>query len=263
MSISRQTSFWRIIFLLITLITISSCQSNSDTWERIQHTQTLRVGLDPTYPPFENADSGTLEGLDVDLAEEIGRELNLTIEFVYFGYDGLYDALATQQVDVLLSALVSDISKTKDFAFSDPYFNAGQYLVAHQETAAAQTITEMADLANQTVAVEIGSEGHVQAIAWERRVPNLTIITLPTADDALWLVLQQEADVALVDQVSGRLYIQQFPTLTLIPEPVTVEPYVLVTRIADETLLQKLDGALEALEEDGRLETIQAAWLDS
>ena len=27
-------------------------------------------------------------------------------EFVYFGYDGLYDALATEQVDVLISALV-------------------------------------------------------------------------------------------------------------------------------------------------------------
>ena len=121
----------------------------------------------------------------------------------------------------------------------------------------------MADLADKTAAVEIGSEGHVQVIAWERRVPNLTIMTLPSADDALWVVLQQEADVAIVDHVSGRLYRQQFPTLTLLPQPVTAEPYVLVTRVTDQTLLTNLDNALETLHENGQLDTIQTRWLDT
>ena len=50
--------------------------------------------------------SPPLEGFDIDLASAIATDLGLTAEFVYFGYDGLYDALQTEQVDVLISALV-------------------------------------------------------------------------------------------------------------------------------------------------------------
>lgn len=217
------------------------------------------VGLDPTFPPFENGDTGELHGIDVDLARAIGEQLGVEVRFSYLGYDGLYDALATEQVDVLLSALVIDLGKTKDFAYTRPYFNAGQFLVVHRETADIET---QDDLGGRVVAVELGSEGHVQAIQWERRVPNLTIQPVNTPDDALWLVLQKEADAAVVDQVSGRLYIRNAPELQLLEEPITVEPYAAVVRIDNQTLLEKLDNTLADMEESGELDAIIARWLD-
>ncbi len=239
-----------------------ACQVNGETWTRVEQSGVLRVGLDPTYPPFENGDRGQLVGLDVDLARALGEQLGVEIEFVYFGYDGLYDALGTGQVDVLLSALVVDVGKTKDFAYGEPYFNAGQFLVVRSDTADTGSLSEMEDLTGRTAAVEIGSEGHVQLIEWQRRVPDLEVMTLPSADDALWVVLQGEADVAVVDQVSGRLYRQNFPDLVLVGDPVTVEPYAAVTRIGDAILLKKLDEALASLGESGELALIQARWLD-
>lgn len=217
------------------------------------------VGLDPTFPPFENGDTGELHGIDVDLARAIGEQLGVEVRFSYLGYDGLYDALATEQVDVLLSALVIDLGKTQDFAYTRPYFNAGQFLVVHRETADIET---QDDLGGRVVAVELGSEGHVQAIQWERRVPNLTIQPVNTPDDALWLVLQKEADAAVVDQVSGRLYIRNAPELQLLEEPITVEPYAAVVRIDNQTLLEKLDNTLADMEESGELDALIARWLD-
>jgi polar amino acid transport system substrate-binding protein len=106
------------------------------------------------------------------------------VQFSYFGYDGLYDGLYTDQVDMLISALVIDPTRTKDFAYSEPYFNAGQVLVSP----AGNPLTRVEELTGRVLAVEVGSEGHVQATLLARQLPNLTIRTFPTPDFGLWLL---------------------------------------------------------------------------
>ena len=242
------------------LLLLTACTPADNSWQRIQDSGFLVVGLDPTFPPFENADTGDLHGLDVDLAYALGEELGVAIEFRYFGYDGLYDALGTGQVDVLISALVIEQNKMRDFAYSDPYFNAGQFLVTHENQ--AEQLNEVADLTGRTVAVEIGSEGHVQATQWARQVRDLTIRPLPTAEDALWVVLQEEVDTAVVDHVTARLYRQNAPQLQLSPDPLTAEPYAIVVRADDKTLLDQLNQALAKLLITNQLTSIHQRWLD-
>lgn len=254
----REIGVLRFTFYVLCLTLLPACQSNSATWEHIQETGVLHVGLDPTYPPFEVIDEAGLRGLDVDLARAIATDLGLEVEFVYFGYDGLYDALATKQVDVLISALVVAPERTRDFAYSEPYFNAGEILIVPaQET----RIREMADLDGRTLAVELGAQGHVEATGWQRRLSTLIVIPYNTADAALAAVDNNEADAALVDAISGHLYLAGHPTLKPTGSPVTVEPFALVVRREDELLLQNLNESLDRLRNSGQLRETVDFWL--
>jgi ABC-type amino acid transport substrate-binding protein len=235
------------------------CATADDSWERVQTAGVLRVGLDPTYPPFEVDDGGNLVGLDVDLAKAIADDLGLEVQFVYFGYDGLYDALATEQVDVLISALVIIPERTRDFSYSEPYFNAGEILIVPANN---ETITSMADLGGQTVAVELGSLGHVEATEWAKRVENLEIVTFSTAVEAMTAVQQDEAHAALTDAISGRLFLRDHDGLKRLPQSVTVEPFALVVRSKDEQLLTMLNQSLATLQQSGQLDQIEAQWLE-
>jgi len=248
---------------------IIGCQSADQSWERVSETGVLRVGLDPTFPPFEVADEQGLRGLDVDLAHALADDLGVTPEFTYFGYDGLYDALATGQVDVLISALVVVPERTRDVAYSQSYFNAGEILVVPETE--TQAISDLEDLNGRTLAVELGALGHVEAISWSRQLPDLTIQTFDSVDAALAAVAAGKADAGLVEAVNGRLYLAQQTAepspgqnpLTRLAEPVTVEPYALVVRIEDQMLLERLNQSLTALITSGRLETIVEHWLGS
>ena len=253
------------LLLIFAVALLVGCGDKDDSWPRIEREGVLRVGLDPTFPPFEvtvesadSADSG-VAGLDVDLAHALAGELGLEAEFVYFGYDGLYDALATEQVDVLISALVIVPGRMRDFAYSEPYFNAGEILVIP----AGSTIEEMADLDGKWLAVELGAQGHVEATQWAKRLPDLTVLPYASAEYALDAVSAGEADAALVDGVSGRLYLKDHPGSALLRggSPVTVEPYAMVVRIEDEVLLAKLDEALSSLTATGELESLIERWL--
>ena len=256
-------SAWAPLYLVIILIMImpllAGCGQKDDSWQRIQREGVLRVGLDPTFPPFEVTADPDVSGLDVDLARALADEMGLEAEFVYFGYDGLYDALTTGQVDVLISALVIVPGRMRDFAYSEPYFNAGEILVSPTSS----PVEDMAGLDGKKLAVELGAQGHVEATQWAKRLQDLTVLPYPSSDEALDAVALGEADAALVDGVSGRLYLQERSDLALkrANQPVTVEPYAMVVRIEDETLLARLDEALSSLSANGELEKLTERWL--
>ena len=240
------------------LVVLSACQAKDDSWQRVATAGVLRVGLDPTYPPFEFDEGDGVAGIDVDLARALADELGLEVQFVLFGYDGLYDALGTHQVDVLISGLVIVPERGRDFAYSDPYFNAGELLII--QTAMVGEIESMADLNGRSLTVELGAQGHVEATVWERRLPELTIQPLPTAAEALTAVLENKTDAALVDAISAHLFLGQQPGLTAVAEPVTVDPFAIVVRREDEQLRQTLNQTLTTIDERGQLDDILAKW---
>lgn len=246
--------------LLLLILLLAGCRPAGGIWPQIQAGGVLRVGLDPTYPPFESTEGGELHGFDVDLARALATDLGLTAEFVHLGFDGLYDALDTGQVDVLLSALVIQPERTRDFAYSEPYFNAGQLLLLP----AGSAVRSVADLPGRVVAVELGAEGHVLATEYARRLPNLTIAPYNTPDEALAAVAAGAADAAITDAISAYLYLAANGTgLHPAGEPLTTEPFALVVRIEDEQLLDQLNQSLARLQAGGQLATIRARWLES
>lgn len=245
--------------LLATVLLLAACRDpQGATWQRIKESGVLRVGVDPTYPPFAVAEGDEVRGLDADLARAVATDLGLEVQFTYFGFDGLYDALDTEQVDVLISAMVVAPHRMKDFAYSDPYFNAGQLLLA---PAGETDVGEMRDLRGRTVAVELGSPGHMAANQWQRRVPDLTVNRYNTPDEALDAVAAGRADAAVVDGISARLYLATNDGVQVAGDPVTVEPYAMVVRIEDKALLEKLNESLDRLQEGGRLDEMIGRWL--
>lgn len=249
----------RFIVLLCLALLLAACRGDEDTWAQIVASGVLRVGVDPTFPPFAAADGPDVWGLDIDLARALAGDLGLEPRFTYFGYDGLYDALATRQVDVLISALVVAPERTEDVVYTSTYFDAGQVLIVPVGTG----ITGMEVLDGRTLAVELGALGHVEARAWQARLQELAVVTYDSADEALEAAAAGAADAALVDSVGGRLYLRDHRDagLVLLDPPVVSEPYAIAVRIGDRTLVHRLNEALSRLERSGELHEISSRWL--
>ena len=56
--------------------------------------KTLRIGTDPTYPPFESKNAqGQLVGFDIDLANEICKRIETKCSYVESDFDALIPSL--------------------------------------------------------------------------------------------------------------------------------------------------------------------------
>jgi len=231
-------------------------QEEDVAWERVQATGVLRVGVDASYPPFEDVTpEGDLAGFDIDLANEIGRRLGVEVAFVNMGYDGLFDAALVGEVEVLISALVAGPEQLGRVEYTTPYFNAGDVLIVPR----GSTIQTMEDLESQTLAVEYGSGGDIEARAWERRLANLDIIRHEDAAAAVDAVISGEADAALVDGVSGRLAVGMHQELTL-GEYVTEYLFAAAVAPDSDDLRREINAVIREIMRDGTIAEIANRW---
>ena len=259
--------------LLLALLALVGCgPANDPSLARVQEAGVLRVGLDPSWPPFEYVDpaSGQVAGLDVDLARAIGRELGVEVAFVVRGWEGLYGALGDGQFDAILSALPYDPWRTKEALYSISYFNAGPVLVARGELGGAlgpdlESGQQARALAGYTVHVEFGAESDVQARRLADKGAQIEIVTHETAAAALDALASahSDAEAAIVDAVSARLYLRE-PAgqgLWIAGEPLYDELYVIAVHPDAASLQAALDQALIDLRESGELDALLDRWL--
>lgn len=229
---------------------------NDGTWDRIQRGGVMRVGMDASYPPFSDTPSGIPVGLDVDLANEIGRRLGVHIQVVNMGFDGLYDGLQTDQVDALISALSVDPSKLGNVLYTRPYIDAGQVIVA-----TSSSYHQMSDLDGDIVAVEYGSSADEVSRTWQRRLHQLTVIHFTTTDDALAAARMGNADAALVDNIAAQLYRRSHPDIIISEQTVAPEPYRVAVRLSSPDLAGAINAVLNEMADDGTLAVILKRWL--
>lgn len=247
--------FWALVLLLLLAALVLPPWLDDDVRRRIAATGTLRVGLDPAYPPFENTVQGELAGYDVDLARALGARLGLEVVFVPMAYDGLYDALISGQVDVILSSYPYSAELCGRERCTRPYFQAGQVLVVR----AGSPIGGPADLAGRTVGVEWGGPGDVLVRPWAASGQIGRRAAFMGPQECLDALAAGEVDAVVVDRISALT--AGGPALVVLEPPLHDEAFVAVVAARAAWLHRRLDRALGRLQAEGLLEELEARWV--
>ncbi len=228
------------------------------TWAAMQERGTWRVGLDPSFPPFEMLDeAGAPTGYDVELAQAIAQSWGLEAEIVALGFDSLLDAVQAGKVDSVVSALPYDPRATRDIAYSTPYFEAGVQLAIR----AGSPITGVAGLDGQTVAVEWGSMGDMAGRRLQRAGSTLTLAPYATPDEAVAALADDPSITALlVDGVTLRQAQGRGAALAAVGPALESNAYVIASAPQATLLQENIDQALTALRADGTLGALEDRW---
>lgn len=237
------------------------------TWLAMQERGTWRVGLDPSFPPFEMLDeNGTPVGYDIALAERMANDWGMQLEIVPIGFDSLLDALQTGQVDSVVSALPYDPRATQNVAFSEPYFEAGVRLAVRQNsTLASVQITDAADfapaLSNLRIAVEWGSVSDGVGRRLQETAPTIELIPFATPEEAADALITDSAiNALLIDNVSLRQRQGAGAPLIAIGPALEGNPYVIAMPREAQTLHTNVASALQLLDETGVRQALADEW---
>jgi glutamine transport system substrate-binding protein len=242
---------------LVILLTLCACGPAPDAWREQLPQGVLRIGIDPSNPPFAYATDDPFSpyaGFEIDLSRALAACLHVEFVFVGLGYDGLYDALSADRADVVIAALPIDPARRGAVAYSTPYFNAGLVLVTRESA-----VRGMADLAGRTLAFEYGAIAHGVALEWTRRIARFTLQPHESAAHALSAVQSGAADAALTDAVSARL--AQRATS---PALHSVQNVLLAaaTRADRPSLGAAIDAAVRDLSASGALTDLEQLYFD-
>lgn len=233
-------------------------------WQTILSRGVLRIGIDPGVARFSFFDENGWAGFDADVAREIAERLNLTIEAVPVGYDGFYDALVTERVDVSMSALVADAARTSEVAFSQPYVDVGVRLIGPERA----VYRSPSDLRGR-VGVLLGTAADRTARYYERRVAGLSRGAVADASQVIegirvgtfdWVMLDAMAVLGTacqsIEPRMGGVQTEGARCFALQPQP-----YVMAAARSNARLIDEVNRAVQAMQADGTLDRIAQKWL--
>ena len=165
--------------------------------------ETIVVGLDDTFAPMGFRDeSGELIGFDIDLANKVGEELGVNIEFKPIDWNAKEMELKAGTIDCVWNGMSVTPERKENMALSDKYLNNKIVLMA-----LADSDTDVTD-ASQLADLKIGTQVDSSALgvlksneAYDSFKDNVQ--EYDTYDTAIMDLKAGRIDVIAVDQVLG------------------------------------------------------------
>jgi ABC-type amino acid transport substrate-binding protein len=219
----------------------------------------LVVATSGDSPPYATRRAGTITGLEVDLALEVGKVLGRPVRFVDVPWDTLFDQLGSGHADVVMAGVTVTAERERRFAFAEPYLRTGiGALVRHDELkrfGARDAVCK----SRIRVAVIRKTTGEREL---RHRCPAMIPRVYETADDAVLDLTRHRIHAVVHDApVLAYLMSQQATTLDLLPTAIADEPLAWMVRHDDAALRQTLNDALATMGRAGTLDRVLEKWI--
>ena len=97
---------------------LSGAAFADDTLAKVKAAGVLKVGTETEFAPFDFIDAGEHVGLNVDLFDEIGKELGVKIEWVTLPWDGVLPGLEAGKFDMVAGPATITKARMEHYRFS-------------------------------------------------------------------------------------------------------------------------------------------------
>jgi polar amino acid transport system substrate-binding protein len=230
----------------------------------VQDAGRIVVAIEAAFPPmeFKHPNDGSFDGFDVDLANEIGKRLGVTIEFQDQAFDQLINSVATGRADMLLSALSDTGEREQRLDFID-YFYSGALAFTSQEQSA--TVTDLSALCGELVAMSKGTDFVQTFESWsQENCPadqQIQIGEFPGSQESRLQVVQGRAAAAVEGpDTFGWLVKQQPDSFVAIPPVLNPTPYGMGFVKGNDVLRDAVFAAVQEIFADGTYQTLLDKW---
>jgi polar amino acid transport system substrate-binding protein len=246
--------------------TTQEVQQHSDlnsqsAYERILKNNTIRVGY-ISYPPslIKDPNSGQLSGIFYDVLEEIGKNMDLKIDFIEeVTWGTMIQEVNSGKVDIICTGIWPSSARGKLADFTNPiYFSP---IRAYVKTGNTNFDGDLSKINSEKVKISV-IDGEMTSIIANYDFPKAQLVSLTQSSDVpqvLLNVASGKAEVTFVEPIIANQYLQKNPnTIREVAnvKPLRVFPNVMMVGKGEGKLLSTLNTSIEELANNGYIEKI-------
>ncbi|CBW29522.1 lysine/arginine/ornithine ABC transporter substrate-binding protein [Haemophilus influenzae] len=218
--------------------------------------QELTFAMEPSYPPFETTNAkGEIIGFDVDVANAICQEIQVTCKFKSETFDSLIPSLKAKRFDAAISAIDITDARAKQVLFSDAYYDSSASYVALKGKATLESA--------KNIGVQNGTTFQQYTVAETKQYSPKSYASL---QNAILDLKSGRIDIILGDTAVLSDMISKEPEIQFIGEKVTNKKYFgnglgIAMHKSNKDLAAQLNKGLAAIKANGEYQKIYDKWM--
>lgn len=222
----------------------------------------LKIGTETAFAPFDFIDAGAHVGLNVDLFEEVGKEMGLKIVWVALPWEGVLPGLEAGKFDMVAGPATITKERMARYRFLPPIAEA---TVALLKSAKDTAINKPEDIAGKTVGGGKASSQLAQLKTFVDTLPGKATVKEYVSNNDAYADLAAGRIVAVGNSLPNISYVakQRPDTFAVVLPTFGTKSYFgyLAPKDADHAALDDaVQAALLKIKADGRLATLQKKW---
>lgn len=255
---------------LVSTLTLVACSSNASKteeataeptkWEQVKEAGVLKVATPGTlFPTSYYNDKKELVGYEVDMMKEIGKRLDLEIEFQEIGVAEALTSVDSGKVDVSVNNLQPTAERKEKYNLSEAYKYSVSGMIVREDGSSNITAKDLSDWKGKKAG---GGAGTTFMKIAEKQGAEPVIYDNVTNDVYLRDVSTGRTDFIPNDYftqvVAVKMITAKFPDIKVKMGDVRYNPNesVIVMSKEDDSLKQELDKVIKEMKEDGSLKAI-------
>jgi polar amino acid transport system substrate-binding protein len=229
----------------------SSTPAASEGGVQLINAGKLTVCSDIPYEPFEFQKDGKIVGFDMDIANEIAKDLKAELSVVDSSFEAIETGTALTGCDLSISSVsITDVRKSV-MDFSNPYMDDDLTLVA----TTASGITDINSAKGKKVGVQ-------QATTGAKYAAEKGIDAQQFEDSGLLVQAIQAGtiDAALGNQSILAYAIKDDPKFKRVEDYTSGEKLGIAIKKGNTAMAEKVNATLKRITDDGSLKKFETTW---
>lgn len=249
----------RIIPLLLTLACsglplLSAAETvTTSHLDRIMAARMVRVCIWPDYfsITYRNPKTQQLTGIDIDMAQALGKDLDVRVVFIDSSFAKLVDDVTEDRCDVAMFAVGITPQRAAKLRFTSPHLASDIYAVTTQTNRRIKGWDDI-DKPGAVVAVAKGTL-HEGVMKDKLKLAKLLVLDTPFAREQE--VQSGRADVFMTDYPYSQRFLANADWARLVSPPGTyhLTPYAYAVKPGDDKWHARLERFVSDVKSDGRL----------
>ena len=196
------------------LAPLSQIKAIASEISNTQKRDKLIIGIKDNLSPLGFRDrDGNLSGLEIDIARELAKELDIAIELMPLKNRDRLSALQNNQIDLAIAQITVTTNRSRLVDFSLPYYTDSTIAIAKSGT----TFSEL----KKPVAIAVLKNSAAIAVI-QSQFPKAAIIGANTYADGLDALQSGKVKAFVGDRINLAQWLKDYPDYEMIGQPLAV-----------------------------------------
>ena len=245
----------KLVALFLSLVLVLTCTA------ALADLPVLVMGTNAAFPPYEFiGDDGQPTGIDIEIAEAVCADMGYTLVVRDMEFDSIISDVQFGKIDFGMAGMTVTEERLQSVNFSETYATGIQAIIVKEDSEIASVDDLYADGATWKVGVQDSTTGDIYCTDdfGEDRVSKYAV-----GADAVEALKTGKVDCVIIDNEPAKAYVAANEGLKILESTYAVEDYAICVNLENTELLEKINGALTELIEDGTVDAIVAKYISA